>query len=108
MIMFYYPNGLPINMPHCDPETQITGYLPLFFDANDPAPAAEQINRHYIGGWHPFPGFMRKKNQLKYPGDPPMKLLAFAHLRTETLKFYEGSWLAIIQKDGSIEIARVD
>lgn len=33
------------------------GYIPLFFAADDPRPAAEQLNERYAhgGGWRPRP-----------------------------------------------------
>lgn len=46
--------------------------------------------------------------QLLYPGDPPLKLLAERKFRNETLLFYEHSWLAIMQEDGTWEVCRVD
>lgn len=85
------------------------GYIPQFIQASDPRKAAKQIAQAYIGGWHPFTGFeMLSNGDLKYPGDPPVKLLAEAKLREETIRFYEHSWLAVIQPDGTFEISRLD
>ncbi len=89
------------------------GYIPSFIDTNNPAPAAKQIDDAYISGWSPFgkgrwtmaPDF----SSIRYPGDPAMPIIAEAQLRDETLRLYDGGpWLAIFQKDGSYEIARMD
>ena len=88
------------------------GFLPGFFDANDPRSAKEQIDTNYAhgGGWRRFDGFMFDKEgmTLIYPGDPPFKLLAASALRDEALLFFEHEWLVIVQPDGSWEAARVE
>ncbi|MBO0736560.1 MAG: hypothetical protein J2P48_08330 [Alphaproteobacteria bacterium] len=91
-------------------EPEELGLVPSFFAADDPRPAREQIAERYISGWTPMPGFkIGKESELLYPGDPPLKPIAVALLRgLEVLVFYEYSWLAIIQHDGSFEVSRVD
>jgi hypothetical protein len=42
------------------------------------------------------------------PGDPPLLPIAVTMLRDEEIRFYDHSWLAIVQPDGSLEVARVD
>lgn len=87
------------------------GFLPSFLSPSDPRPAREQIDEHYShgGGWRPFEGFtLLPGDQLEYPGDPPMKPLAEAHLRDERILFYPYEWLVIVQPDGSYEVSRVD
>ena len=86
------------------------GYLPVIIRGDDPRPAKEQINDRYAhgGGWNPFPGFTMTEGTLRYSDDPPLRLLAVARLRDETLRFYECSWLAIEQPDGSFEVSRMD
>jgi hypothetical protein len=85
------------------------GYLPQFLSERDPRPAREQFDTNYVhGGWCPFKGFTMHDNGLKYPGDPPMPLLAETKLRDEIVRLYQCSWVAIIQPDGSYEIARMD
>ena len=87
------------------------GWLPSFLDVDDPRPAKEQFHERYAhgGGWNPFKGFeMRKGYSIKYPGDPAHKPLAQAKLRDELIVFYDYAWVAIIQPDGSFEIARMD
>ena len=88
------------------------GFLPTFFSPRDPRPAREQIHTAYLhgGGWRPQKGFTYnpQTRTMKYPGDPAFKPLAIAKLREETLIFYEAEYLAIIQPDGSFEMARVN
>lgn len=87
------------------------GIIPEWFNEDDPASAREQINQHYQhgGGWHPLAGFKMAPNEdLLYPGDPPTRALWKAKLRDETIIIYEYAWVAIIQPDGSFEVARCD
>lgn len=85
------------------------GYIPHFLHNEDQRPAKEQIDAGYISGWIPFKGFtMTKTGDLTYPGDPPMHVLAETKLRDEIIRFYPHSWLAIVQPDGSFEVARLD
>lgn len=86
------------------------GFLPSFLSDNDPEPAAKQFDRNYpFGGWDPFKGFtLQKDNSLTYPGDPPMKPLAYTKLRDELVVFYPHAWVAIIQPDRSFEVCRMD
>lgn len=85
------------------------GYLPSFLSEHDPRSATEQLHSNYVfGGWQPFKGFTLTYSGLKYPGDRPMKLLAEATLRDEKVQLYECSWVAVVQADGSYEVARLD
>lgn len=88
------------------------GLIPAFFSEADARPAREQVNENYKhgGGWHPFKGFKwdKERGQLRYPGDPPTRVLAKATLRNETIYFFEHSWLLIEQANGEYEISRCD
>jgi hypothetical protein len=86
------------------------GFIPSFFDEDEFLTAREQIDLNYAhgGGWRPFPGVTMDEGCLRYPGDPPFPLLAEAKFRDETIRLYLGSWLAIIQPDGSYEVAKID
>jgi hypothetical protein len=88
------------------------GFLPGLIDEGDQRRVAEQLNDRYAhgGGWRPMPGFKLDLDTmtLKYPEDPPMKPLAAAVLRDETLVFYDYSFLMILQMSGSFEVSRVD
>jgi hypothetical protein len=87
------------------------GFIPSFVSDDDPRPAREQLDTAYGhgGGWRAFPGFtMLPDGNLKYPGDPPTVALAETYLRDETIRFYQHSWVAVIQPDGTFEVCRMD
>jgi len=92
--------------PH---DERILGYIPHFLSERSVLPAAQQIDRVYIGGWRPFKGFtLNDDNSLSYPSDPDLQPLCTAQLRDETIVVYRYDWVAIIQPDRSFEIARLD
>ncbi len=96
-------------MKHPQATIELLGYIPSFLSENDPRPARKQFDDAYIGGWTPFKGHtMLSNGNLAYPGDPETPLLAETKLRDEVIRFYESSWVAIVQPDGSYEIARMD
>ena len=86
------------------------GGIPSFLNVHDTRPARVQFNENYAhgGGWCSFPGFVRTENAIQYPGDPPREEIARAKLRDETIIIYQGAWVAIVQPDGSFDIARMD
>lgn len=86
------------------------GLIPLWLLDVDKRPAREQLNEGYKwGGWQPFEGFaLGEDNSLSYPGDPPLQPLAQARLRDELIVFYRHAWVAVIQKDRSFEVCRMD
>jgi len=86
------------------------GNLRFFLHKDDPRSASEQINERYrYGGWEPFSGFESLGDgELIYPGDPVVRPLARAYLRTEVIYFYKYDWVAVFQPDGSFEVSRVD
>lgn len=90
---------------------EMLGYIPAMVSDDDPRPAVEQFDSNYRhgGGWDPFPGFtMLPDGNLSYPGDPPTIALAETQLRDEVIRFYQHSWVAVIQPNGSFEVARMD
>jgi hypothetical protein len=92
-------------------DLDILGFIPTFFDLDDPRSAREQIDVNYAhgGGWHPFSGFKLLANgDLHFPEDPPTKLLATSRFRDEKIFFYEHGWLRVEQPDGTWEISRID
>ena len=98
-------------MKHPRATIDMLGFIPDFLSENDPRPAKEQIAENYShgGGWNNMKKFkMNPDGNIQYPGDPPLILIAETKLRDELLKFYNGSWLAIIQPDGIFEISRLD
>jgi hypothetical protein len=92
------------------------GFLPVFLNDSNPKDAVTQLNEAYAhgGGWHDFQGFTLIKHgllphyALSYPGDPPMRELARAKLRDETVVLFEASWVAVIQPDETFRVARMD
>lgn len=86
------------------------GYIPLFLNNHDPRPAREQFNSNYKhGGWQPIKGFkMLPSGAIKYPNDPVLIPFARAQLRKETIFIYPASIVAILQEDGTFEVARMD
>jgi len=89
------------------------GLLPSMLDPSDPRRAREQFHERYQhgGGWQPFQGHtlvLDADNSLRYPGDPPLRLLARTALREERIFLHEYSWVTIVQPDGSYETARMD
>lgn len=94
---------------------EYAGLLPTFLSERDPRPAKEQLHTAYAhgGGWRPFRGFRFHQlhpgsAQLLYPGDPPMREISRAKLRNETIILFQADWVAIVQSDGSFEVARMD
>lgn len=92
----------------------MAGYLPQMLSAHDPRPAVEQLDSGYAhgGGWQPFYGFTLVTSgqlcALRYPGDPDTQEIARGKLRDELIVLFQFSWVAVIQPDGSYEIARMD
>jgi hypothetical protein len=87
------------------------GYLPGMLSERDPRSAREQINANYAhgGGWSPMAGFkLGAHNRLHYPGDPALEPLAQTWLRDELIILYDHSWVAIVQRDRSFEVSRLD
>jgi len=87
------------------------GLIPSFLHEDNPAKAVEHLDANYRhgGGWYPMKGFtMLKDNVLQYPGDPPLKPFGYMQLRDERIYIYPHSIVAVIQKDGSFEAARMD
>ena len=88
------------------------GFIPSFLDEDDPRMAAEQLDAHYVGGWHPQDGFTRSKGgegfTLHYPGDPPMQPIAAMKLREELILVYEYGYVGIFRANGTFEVARCD
>jgi len=95
---------------HPQARIEMLGYIPDMISEADPRPAREQIDANYRhgGGWSSFKGHVMKPNGLQYPGDPLVPLLYEATLRDETIRFYDCAWVAIVQPDGSYDIARID
>ena len=94
------------------------GFLPDILMSEDKRPVKEQLEDRYRhgGGWRPIKGFRLAKGKdilaqpaLRFPGDPPFKAAAIGKISDETVIFYpQCSLLAVVAKDGSWEVTRVD
>lgn len=104
--------GLTWVLLHSRISPEALGYIPGWLDINDPRPAREQLNSGYaFGGWQPFEGFKLSEGEypyLTYPGDPPTIPIGATKLRDEQIIMYQHAWVAIIQKDRSFEVCRMD
>lgn len=86
------------------------GFIPAFLNKDDPRPAKEQFNEHYVGGWNSFKGFTfdEKKGTLKYTGDPLMHVIGALTFRDEVILLFPSAWVLILQMDGTWDVARMD
>ena len=88
------------------------GLIPHMLREADSRPAAEQFNERYAhgGGWRPMAGWSYDEStgEISYPGDPALSPIASIGLRDETIIIYQHAWVAIIQANGDLEVARMD
>tara|TARA_R110000868_G_scaffold147601_1_gene369126 strand:+ start:324 stop:644 length:321 start_codon:yes stop_codon:yes gene_type:complete len=86
------------------------GFIPDFLDNHDARSAREQLNANYAhgGGWVASDGWA-------YSGDGSIERDGFKYLplaatilRDETVFVYPAGWVAILQMDLSLEVARMD
>ncbi len=90
------------------------GLLPQIILNIDPRPVKEQVADRYAhgGGWHPFGQgkwkFDPVRHTLKYPGDPVFHPYWVTEVRDETVYVYQSGIVAVVQKDGSFEVTRMD
>lgn len=93
---------------------EAAGLIPEFLSEHDPRPAREQIHENYAhgGGWNSFHGFELRQHDgryaIYYPGDPAMREVSRTSLRDELIVLFQYAWLAVIQPNGTYEIARID
>ena len=88
---------------------QTLGALPDMLDANDPAPAREQLGRRYQHGFRGRSGwYLDADDVLHFPGDRPYRPIAELRMRDERILVFECSFVAVIQSDRSFEVARID
>ena len=88
----------------------IIGDIKFFASEGIDIPLKEQFDKNYSfgGGWNPMEGFTMKDTCLIYPNDPPLKPIAKASFRNQTIYVYNYAWVAIVEKDGSFEASRMD
>lgn len=94
------------------PPDERVGFIDTFLSELDPRSAKDQINERYAhgGGWCPMEGWSLdpKTFAIAYPGDPSLRPISEAKLRDEHIIVYDDAWVAIIQPDGTFEVARID
>ncbi len=89
----------------------VLGHIPSMLNDANPKSAREQLDDAYQhgGGWLPIKGFKHRGDYaIKYPGDPLMVPLAAIKMRDEVVILYRYSVVAIFQKEGTFEVARMD
>lgn len=88
----------------------VVGDIKYFANESDERPLREQFHERYSfgGGWQPIKGFTMKDSYITYPGDPSLKPLASALFRDQTIYVYPYAWVAIVEKDGTFEVSRMD
>jgi hypothetical protein len=88
------------------------GFLPDILLPADKRPVKEQLEDRYShgGGWRPIHGFrMDGRYRLHFPGDPVFEPAACIALGDELVIFYPNcSLLAVLRRDKSFEVTRVD
>lgn len=93
------------------------GIVPSFLSLQDSRSAREQINENYAhgGGWREFVGFVAggewedpQNFTLNYPNDQPVRAKAYCKFREELVILFDYDWCAIVQRDGTCEVARLD
>lgn len=113
----FFMNGLLWAIVHEQATLEHFGFIPMFLHASDSRSAKEQINENYAhgGGWRPMlpemkfiPGTNCFHPVLQYPGDPDFLEIGHTQIRNETVYLFTNAFVAIVQQDGSYEIARID
>lgn len=99
-------------------DQELWGIIPTFLNPWDERDAVTQIDANYQhgGGWHdtvsPYeivrsPG-TALPFALKFEGDPPFKARGMTMLRDEVIVLFDYGYVAVIQKDGTHRVARID
>jgi len=98
----------------CNQVKGMLGYLPDFIGEFNSEPIKDQIAANYAhgGGYSPYGKdkwiFDPVRKTLKYPGDPTLKPVAELQVRDELFIVYQYAVCAIVQKDGSFDVVRMD
>jgi hypothetical protein len=95
-------------------DNMIAGFLPDFFDENDPRSAPEQFDASYAhgGGLQTFDGFEIVEKDgtytLIYPGDSPLTEVSRATLHGKPIILFDYAWLLMFGADDRPVVARAD
>ena len=98
------------------PIEQFVGDIPFFVQTTDGRKAQEQINERYSfgGGWRPLKGWnMNPETKVitfveEDGSDPPLNPIVVAKYKEQEIYVYQHAWVAIVEKDGTFEIGRMD
>lgn len=99
---------------HPRADIDMLGYVPLFITRTSDVPLKKQFDAEYVSGWKTSASkWVRdtERNTLQgHPEDPPFPMIArYQHKPTgELLEFYTSCFTAIVQPDGTFEVARLD
>lgn len=95
---------------HPEATLEVFGGIPFMLSEHDQRPVREQLDNGYRhgGGWSAMHGHTMQGDTLFFPGDPPFEPLAELRVRDERIVIYDYSIVAIVQPDGSFEVARMD
>lgn len=97
---------------HPDMTPEHLGFLPFIISPGDNRPVEEQINERYQhgGGWRPnYKWAMDPDTKaITFLGDKPLLPIARIQVNDETVYVYDHAYVAIVEADGSYEVARMD
>ena len=103
-------------------DMNVAGFIPAWLNEEDDRSAVQQLAANYThgGGWRNFQGFTLEKIgggapmpkehavQLAHAGDPPTVERSRGWLRGELVVVFDYGWVAVIQTDNSLAVARMD
>ena len=97
--------------------SETLGLIPLFLSTDNSLPAREQFHDNYGhgGGWQPMSGWTLNSDLTLQYGDPEEKdadpllsPLALTKFNDELILIYPYAYVAIVQRNGSFEVSRMD
>jgi hypothetical protein len=109
--------GVVFYQKHKEAVPDHIGLVTMMLNPDAKGTAVQQLDAGYGhgGGWRPFEGFkMLEDGNMQYGdpneenADPPTQLLWEAQFNDETIRVYQNAWFAVVQKDGSFEVCRMD
>ena len=85
------------------PGVRELGDVPSYLDETDARPAAEQFSER----WRPIDELWRLEGSALHGDGQAHELLGAIHLRNELVMLFEGSLVAIVQSDRSLEVSQI-
>ena len=85
------------------PGVRDLGDVPSYLDETDARPAAEQFSER----WRPIDELWRLEGSALHGDGQAHELLGAIHLRNELVMLFEGSLVAIVQSDRSLEVTQI-